>query len=226
MVSSFNDRLFLAINEFARDTPWLHGIASAYAQYGVVLFALALLVTVWHCGRRTARALAASVWAGLGTLLAVAINQPMGHLVAERRPYADHPHVLVLVSRTTDYSFPSDHAVMAGAVATGVWIVWRAMAYVVGVLAVLMAFTRVYVGAHYPGDVVAGLILGAVVVLLGWWLLGTLLTSLAARLRDSRFRPLVVSGTSGPAAGVSRAGATASTASASPNSREESSRPH
>lgn len=193
-LSDVNDRLFLAINEFARDTPWLHPVAATFAKYGVVLFAAALLLAAWHCGRRSARALAASFWAGAGTLLAVAVNQPIGHLVAERRPYTVHTSALVLVPRTTDYSFPSDHAVMAGAVTAGVWIVWRTLSYVVGSLAVLMAMTRVYVGAHYPGDVVAGLLLGAVVVLLGWWLLGSLLTSIAVRLRETRLRRVLVSG--------------------------------
>jgi undecaprenyl-diphosphatase len=49
-------------------------------------------------------------------------------------------HVLVLASRTTDFSFPSDHAVLAGAVA-----------------AALMVGTRGYAGAHLPGDVLAGI---------------------------------------------------------------------
>jgi membrane-associated phospholipid phosphatase len=185
-LSSLNDRLYLAVNEFARDTGWLHSIAVAFAKYGVVLFGIALVVAAVYYGRANARSLAAAVWAGAATLLAVAVNQPIGRAVGEHRPYVDHPHALLLIGSTADFSFPSDHAVMAGAVAAGLWIVSHRLGYGVAALAVLLAATRVYVGAHYPGDVVAGLALGALVSLVGWWLLGDLLTGAAQRLGETR----------------------------------------
>jgi undecaprenyl-diphosphatase len=193
-LSDLNDRIFLAVNEMARDSAWLHGVAVAFAKYGVVLFALALVFGAVHYGRGSSRALAAAVWAAVATLVAVAVNQPIGNAFGEHRPYADHPHALLLISPTSDFSFPSDHAVMAGAVAAGLWLVSRKLGYVVAVLAVLLAATRVYVGAHYPGDVVAGLVLGAMVSWMGWLLLGELLTRTAESLRGSRLRPILVSG--------------------------------
>lgn len=189
-----NDRVFLAVNEMARDTPWLHGVAVAFAKYGVVLFGLALIVGAVYHGRGSSRALAAAVWAGLATVLAVAVNQPIGNAIAEHRPYVAHPQALLLVSPTSDFSFPSDHAVMAGAVAAGLWIVSRKLGYLMAVLALLMSATRVYVGAHYPGDVVGGLVLGAMVSWFGWLVLGELLTRLAESLRESRLRPILVAG--------------------------------
>ncbi|MBC7560636.1 MAG: UDP-diphosphatase, partial [Dermatophilaceae bacterium] len=103
---------FRHINDFARNTTWLHSPIRLYAKDGVILFALLLLVGWWLARRggdlpRVAR----SLWAPLGVLLALAVNQPIANAVAEPRPYAALPHVLVLVSRSTDYSFPSDHAV-------------------------------------------------------------------------------------------------------------------
>ncbi len=173
-MSAFNDRLYLAINEFATDTGWLHAPATAYAKYGVVLFALAILAACWHW-RDSPRPLAAAVWAGLGTLLAEGLNQPLGRALAVARPYVLHPHAEVLVARTSDFSMPSDHAVMAGAVAAGLWIVSARWGLVAAIAAVVMAATRVYVGAHYPGDVVAGLLVGAMVTAFGWLLVeGTL----------------------------------------------------
>ena len=84
---------------------------------------------------------------------------------------------------TTDFSFPSDHAVMAGAVAAGLLLAHRRLGAVAVVAAVLMAFSRVYIAAHYPWDVVAGLLLGAAVALLGWLLLAMPLTALTRWLR-------------------------------------------
>jgi undecaprenyl-diphosphatase len=56
-----------------------------------------------------------------------------------------------------------------------------------------MAYARVYVGAHYPGDVLAGLVIGAAVAILGWFLVRVPLTRAAAWLRDQpRLEPLLV----------------------------------
>jgi undecaprenyl-diphosphatase len=183
--------MFGDINEFARDTGWLHGPLLAYASYGVLLFG-ALLVAGWWVARgRGARTMAAALWAGAGPLLAVAVNQPLVNGFREARPYTDHHHILVLATRSADYSFPSDHAVMAGAVAAGLWLVDRRLAIVATVAAVLMAFSRVYIAAHFPHDVLVGLAVGAIVVLLGWALLARPLTALVAWLGGTPLRPLV-----------------------------------
>ena len=72
---------------------------------------------------------------------------------------------------------------MGGAVAAGLLLVRRRLGLLAALAAAVMAFARVYIGAHYPWDVLGGLAFGAVVVLLGWVLLGRPLTSLTARLR-------------------------------------------
>ncbi len=157
---------FRDVNDFARATDWLHAPLVDYAKYGVVLFATVLLASWWIARRSEDLArVSAALWAPAGALIALGLNQFLGQGVGEARPYATLPHVLVLVSRTSDFSFPSDHAVMAGAVATGVLLVDRRLGVVTALAALLMAFARVYVGAHYPGDVLAGLLVGAVVVL-------------------------------------------------------------
>ena len=199
-VTQFNRRLFDDVNTFARDTSWLHGPMTAYAKYGVVLFGLLLAIGVISSRYRTARTLAASVWACAAVLVAVAVNQPIVHAAHEARPYTGHPNVLVLVARSADLSFPSDHSVMAGAAAAGLLIVSRRLGLVMLVAAVSMAFARVYVGAHYPGDVLVGLFVGAVVGAFGWLLIRRPLTHAAEWLRTrTRLRTVLVSETAAPA---------------------------
>jgi len=178
-----DDQLFFAINSFARRTPGLHAPFLAYAKYGLALFVLLLLAGVLIARRDQARVLAASGWACVATLLVVGLNQPVGHLFAEARPYVTHPQILRLADVTTDFSFPSDHAVMGRAVATGLLLVNRRLGLLAALAAALMAFARVYIGAHYPWDVLGGLVLGAAVVLLGWLLLRHPLTNLTTWLR-------------------------------------------
>jgi membrane-associated phospholipid phosphatase len=189
----FSDRHdFLVVNTWARHTGWLHGAATLYANDGIALFALLLLAGWWIARRRgDHRAMAIALWAGLGTLVTVALNQPIANAVARERPYLALHHTLLLVHRSADYTFPSDHACMAGAVAMGTMLVSRRLGLVATVAALLMAFTRVYVGAHYPADVLAGLALGVAVVGIGYMVIVPLLTYVVDRVAATSWRPLV-----------------------------------
>ncbi|MDE3083146.1 MAG: phosphatase PAP2 family protein, partial [Acidobacteriota bacterium] len=58
-----------------------------------------------------------------------------------------------------------------------------------------VAFARVYVGVHYPGDVAAGLGVGAAVAALGWLLMRNWLSNIASSLAQTRaLRPLIMAG--------------------------------
>jgi undecaprenyl-diphosphatase len=186
---------FRAVNEFSRDTSWLHAPAEVYAKYGVVVFAAVLLAS-WWLARRDGdlRQVAAALWAPVGMLVAIGLNQLIGGAVAEPRPYTVLPHALTLVARSTDFSFPSDHSVMAGAVAAGVLLARRVLGLVTSALAVLMAATRVYVGAHWPLDVVAGLLVGAAVVVVTYLVLAPVLRRLLAALARTPVRVLLTAG--------------------------------
>lgn len=187
-------RLFIAINRLADRTGWAHGIVRFYAKDGVVLFALLLLVGWWIGRTSPAPVLGVSkaVWAGAGALIALAVNQPIGAAVDRARPYTAIANVHLLVDRTKDFSFASDHATIAGGVAAGLFLLNRRLGVVAGVAAVLMAFARVYVGAHYPGDVAAGLAFGAAVTValsrIGTRTLVAVLTTLVR----TPLRPLLV----------------------------------
>jgi undecaprenyl-diphosphatase len=184
--------LYRWINRLADRTGWAHGLFKANAGYGIALSAVLLLVTYLD-GRQhdDLTAVAASVWAGAAALVALGIGQLIGGAVDRLRPYETMSNVHVLVDKTTDFSFPSDHATVAGAVAVGLLFANRRWGIVAAVLAMLMAFTRVYVGAHYPGDVVAGLALGGLVAAIGWFTVVPVLRRLAVWLTGTPLRPLV-----------------------------------
>ncbi|MDE3222869.1 MAG: phosphatase PAP2 family protein [Acidobacteriota bacterium] len=196
--------LYREINRFAVHTAWAHPFMKLLAIYAIGLFAV-LVIYSWWCARyakNNVRAVAAAGWAAIATVVAVGINQLVIHAVKRPRPYWTLRHVEVLVAKGHDYTFPSDHATAAGAAAAGLWIIarygpraTRRVAQIGTVLAVAIVFARVYVGAHYPGDVAAGLVLGAGITTLGWFLLGGTLTEITRFLsRRALFRPLINAG--------------------------------
>src|SRR3954451_3180687 len=178
-----DDQLMTDVNDLARHTGWLHGAVLGYADYGVVLFAVLLLVGLWVRRAAPDRALAAAGWAPIGVLLARALNQPLVAVFAEARPYTTHPGLLVLAPRGSDFSSTSHLLVMPAPAAAALWLVCRVLGALATVAALVMAFARVYIAAHYPWDVAAGLVLGALVALLGWLLLRRPLTALTDWLR-------------------------------------------
>lgn len=184
--------LFRWINRLADRTGWAHWFFIADAKYGIVLFAGLLVIAYLDARRRgDLHAVAGSVWAGGAALIALGIGQIIGGAIDRARPYEAMSGVHVLITRTTDFSFPSDHATAVGAVAAGLLFANRRWGTVAAVLALIMAFARVYAGAHYPGDVVAGLVLGAAVATVGRYLVTPLLTRTANSMSRSKMRVLV-----------------------------------
>lgn len=170
---SINTRWYLQLNQLARESSWAHGVMSVYSHdLGIGLLALVLLGAWWQARKAAdpTRAVAGVLWAAGGTVVAWVISHyGLKPLVAERRPYLSLPHVEVLLTRTTGYSFPSGHATVAGAVIVGLLMARRPVASGLAiVLGLLLGFGRVYTGMHYPFDVVGGLVVGGVVVAVTW----------------------------------------------------------
>jgi len=185
------NELFLSVNDLAVNTPWLNSPMASYAKYGILLFALFIVIGWWIARRHDDAAMATALLVPVGAVGAVVAQQVVVALVNEPRPYDVYPNILVLVSKTTDPSFPSDHACVVGALAAGLWFVDRRLATVATAAALLMAFARVYAGAHWILDVVVGLVLGACVGLVVILVLRRLASRAVHYLRGTRLRPLV-----------------------------------
>ncbi|KQM03797.1 sphingosine/diacylglycerol kinase-like enzyme [Frankia sp. CpI1-P] len=109
-------------------------------------------------GRRRPAAARGLIGLGVASVLA---NGPAKLVFRRDRPPTHGIPPLRRLSRDlTTFSFPSGHAASAAAFATGVALDAPGAAVPVAALAAAVAFSRVYVGVHYPGDVAAGILLG------------------------------------------------------------------
>jgi undecaprenyl-diphosphatase len=184
--------MFQTVNAFAVGSPWLHGPMVVVSEFGVLVFA-GLLVSGWWIARRSGNPgrQAAALWAPIGTVLAVAVNQPLAALFDAPRPVLALPDAYILLPGAGDPGLPSDHATMAGAVAFGLFLVSRRLGVYAAAAAAVLAFSRVYVGAHFPVDVLAGLALGAAVSWLGFLLTYRLLLRVVVSVNRSRLCALI-----------------------------------
>jgi len=157
--------LFTLINQ--RHAPWLDDamlFASAIGRVSFVWLAVAVISAVFP--KRRMAALRVGLAVGLCYLVVDGVIKP----VADRdRPFEAMADVRLIDQRPLSGSFPSGHAAsaFAGALATSrllpsARLVWWP-------LAVAIAFSRVYVGAHWPSDVLSGAVIGLAI---GWFALG------------------------------------------------------
>lgn len=156
---------FVHVTEFARETSWLNGVMVAYTDFGLVVFAGLFVAGWWVARRRDAAQMATILAVPVVAVMALVLNSAIKIGVAELRPCRAFPAAFLLerCPPVADYSFPSNHTVVAAAITVALWVFnWR-WGLVAASATAMMAFSRVYVGAHFPHDVAASIVVGIVV---------------------------------------------------------------
>lgn len=181
--------LYIDILDFAHSTPtWVQHVGELWTEAGLLLFGVLFLAGWWRSRRFSAQATAVAVLAPFVTAVAYVISEALKSVIDEERPcraVAGAASSLVACPPYGDWSFPSNHSTIAGAAAVGLALAWRHMWRLTVPMAILMAFSRVFVGVHYPHDVAIGLVLGAVVTALGIRLATRPVTRLVETMRGS-----------------------------------------
>ncbi|MGW7056724.1 phosphatase PAP2 family protein [Streptomyces sp. NPDC054887] len=181
--------LLYDINGLAADAPgWFDRVMEFVGEYGTMLGIVLLALWCWWSVRKSedaVTAVAGLVWAPLAAGIALLINIPIRGFVERPRPFNDHKGLEVLIAGKTDYSFVSDHATLAMAIAVGVFVANRKFGLGAIALAAVAGFCRVYMGVHYPTDVIGGFALGTAVALLLAPVAMALLTPLMAAIARS-----------------------------------------
>jgi undecaprenyl-diphosphatase len=150
-------RLYHGINQFVFDHDWLGRGLNVLETWAVPVFAVATF-GLWFLARpggpRKWKLASASALASAA--LALLLAQVIGKIWPRERPFAAHPDAHVWGSRSQDPSFPSDHASAAFGIAFAVFLFDRVVGSIFIAAATVIAVGRVFVGAHYPADVLAG----------------------------------------------------------------------
>ncbi len=163
-LTSFDVSTFILVNEGSH--PWLLDVSMVLlSEYGRELVWGTVIVALLVFGHGRERKV------GIGLIILFAILAPLGAAVKDlesrERPYMVLPGTHLLVGAEADPSFPSGHTlfVVGGAILSLIYL-RRAMSIPLAVEASLVSFSRIYVGVHYPTDIVAGALLGGSVAFL------------------------------------------------------------
>ncbi|MFJ8000281.1 phosphatase PAP2 family protein [Streptomyces sp. NPDC096310] len=176
MNSSATSGLYRDVVDFAHSTPsWFQFLAEIWTEAGLLLFGVLFVVLWWQARPAGSRAVAVAVLAPLATAFAYVCSEVSKSVIQEDRPCRTVTGAVSLIPcpPVGDWSFPSNHSTIAGAAAITLVLARPVLAYLTVPMALLMAFSRVFVGVHYPHDVAVGLVFGGVVA--------TIVVLLAAR---------------------------------------------
>ncbi|MET9885965.1 phosphatase PAP2 family protein [Streptomyces sp. NPDC006430] len=196
--------LYRDITDSAHWAPgWVQSAFEVWTEYGLLLFGVLFAVVWWRSrARHDPRAVALAVLAPLATAVAYVASEAVKSGVAEERPcraVVGAVASLVPCPAPGDWSFPSNHSALAGAAAVALTLAVRRLALLTVPMALLMAFSRVFVGVHYPHDVAMGLLLGGSLAALVVLALTGPLTTITTAMRASGGRAAVWFTGPGPA---------------------------
>jgi undecaprenyl-diphosphatase len=152
-----NYHLFQVINGWAGRSTALDRVAEFAATWLIYsAFAIAAVVGAYALYQRRIRAL---LLVGSSLAAAFVTATVVSQTSHELRPFQTH-HVVQLIAHDNGISMPSDHATAAFSLAAAIGVfLHRGWGIVLALAALVIGLARVWVGVHYPGDILAAFVI-------------------------------------------------------------------
>ena len=172
--------ILLYIQEYLRNdllTPFMVFLTHT-GDYGILCIAVSVILILLRKTRCLGHVIAFSI-----AIESIITNLLLKNLIARTRPYEVIEELELLIGEQPDFSFPSGHAGVTFALAGAMLFAFMygvkgfeknkrnsLIVLLVLIYALLLAFSRLFVGVHYPTDVLGGMLIGLLSGLVGYWL--------------------------------------------------------
>jgi undecaprenyl-diphosphatase len=157
-LTDINIHLFRIINDLGKEYTALNPVMVFIADYMIYFLAVAI---VFFCLSRNKVNRIMVLCAGLSVVAAEIIGKLAGIFYSNYQPFAELTTVNQLIEKAVDNSFPSDHTIIFFSVCVTFWLFQRGWGLIWIGLAALVGYSRIWVGVHYPGDVLAAIIISS-----------------------------------------------------------------
>lgn len=162
-MNSFDIKGYYFFNQLAGHHAFLDKGMALFAQYSLEIYALLFIVAWLTLPKSETKQRHALVIMGFAGVLGLVLNVLVSHIWFRPRPFAVlEPDTFTrLIPHSADASFPSDHTTGSFGFAAASWgksPKWITISFTA--LAILNGVSRLYVGVHWPTDVLAGIIIG------------------------------------------------------------------
>jgi undecaprenyl-diphosphatase len=152
-LTEWNIDVFRMINNLGKHYPELNPLVIFFAEYMEFLLIL-IVLGFWFSRKQQNKVMV--ICAGGSFILAEIIGKLAGALHYHEQPFAELANVSKLIEKTVDNSFPSDHTILFFTFCLTFWLFKRGWGFLWVLLAALVGLSRIWVGVHYPVDVMVG----------------------------------------------------------------------
>jgi len=166
-ISQVNIDVFRVINDLGKEYDSLNPIAIFIADYMVYVLLIGLIVYWFTRTNQNRMMVIQSVFA---FVLAEVLGKIAGLFNSHFQPFVELPHVNKLIEHAVDNAFPSDHSILFFSVCFSIWLVRKKEGWVWLTVACLVGVSRIWVGVHFPGDVLTGALIGICAALFAYWI--------------------------------------------------------
>lgn len=154
-----NEKLFRLINDLGKEYTIVNPAVVFIAEY-TVIFLAATIILFWFTRINQNRIMI--ICGSLTFVFAEIFGKIAGKIHSNHQPFAELSHVNQLIEKAVDNSFPSDHTILFFSFCMTFWLFKGAKGAIWILIALLVGISRIWVGVHYPADILVGAMISIV----------------------------------------------------------------
>ena len=156
-ISEMNNNLFRMVNDIGKEFTFINFPMVIIAEYTVFFLAI-FVILFWFTKNKENKIML--ICGGIAFILAETMGKVAGLLHFNKQPFAVLSNTNQLIDKAINNSFPSDHTILFFSFCMSFWLFKKGKWIVWVLLAILVGVSRIWVGVHYPLDVLVGAFIG------------------------------------------------------------------